>query len=192
MINTISNLPTSTLFGYNRQLKATQANNFPVSENANPVNSLNGQNNMNSIVEHHISQGRELVSNAMLIKTEAGTVESAVFWHEDSTPANPIVIVAGMNKGQPFEVTVNINEVDPRNASMIEMKALQAYGNENGQLSRQIIAWRIRDENVDAFEKKDYLTPLRELMELQRHHSNWEEFARLEKIVGFFNQFPRT
>lgn len=47
---------------------------------------------------------------------------------ESSTEDDPTVIAKGIDeKGNEFEQTIHINEIDPRNASLVEMTALESY-----------------------------------------------------------------
>ena len=47
---------------------------------------------------------------------------------EESTEDNPVVIAKGVDEnGKEFEEKININDIDLRNASYVEMSALEAY-----------------------------------------------------------------
>ena len=49
---------------------------------------------------------------------------------EESTEDNPVVIAKGVDKnGKEFEEKININDINLRNASYVEMSALEAYYN---------------------------------------------------------------
>lgn len=51
---------------------------------------------------------------------------------EGSTEDNPVVIAEGIDEnGNKFEQTINVNEVDPKNATLVEMRALEAVLNVN-------------------------------------------------------------
>ena len=47
---------------------------------------------------------------------------------ENSTEDDPTVVAKGVDEnGNEFEQTIHINEVNPRNASLVEMTALESY-----------------------------------------------------------------
>ena len=47
---------------------------------------------------------------------------------EDSTEDDPTVIAKGVDEnGNEFEQTIHINKINPRNASLVEMTALESY-----------------------------------------------------------------
>ena len=49
---------------------------------------------------------------------------------EESTEDNPVVIARGVDEnGKEFEEKININDINLRNASYVEMSALEAYYN---------------------------------------------------------------
>ena len=49
---------------------------------------------------------------------------------EESTEDNPVVIAKGVDEnGKEFEEKININDINLRNASYVEMSALEAYYN---------------------------------------------------------------
>lgn len=50
----------------------------------------------------------------------------------ESTPDNPVIQVTSNYGGQWVSYNVNVNEVDPRNASQLEMFALLSYSDERG------------------------------------------------------------
>ena len=49
---------------------------------------------------------------------------------EESTEDNPVVIAKGVDEnGKEFEEKININDINLRNASYVEMRCLEAYYN---------------------------------------------------------------
>jgi hypothetical protein len=111
-----------------------------------------------------------------------GTITANILWSDNSTPDNPEVIVRGVNAdGSDFEVKVNINEVDPRNATKIELFALRGYFKANG------IDFTFRTPLVniegDAFSTRfDFTTALSGQMESNRNNS--EIYELLKSMVG--------
>lgn len=59
-------------------------------------------------------------------------------WAEDSTEENPVVVAKGVDEnGEEFEQRIHINDINPNNATLVEMHALEAYTGveKNGGLS---------------------------------------------------------
>ena len=94
------------------------------------------RNNNNRMIEidsaafHRVFAARDsgnyLFSSAAVFNS--GTYTANVLWSETSTPERPIVIVRGEGPdGTTFEKKVDINKVNPRNATFIEKIALQGY-----------------------------------------------------------------
>ncbi len=80
---------------------------------------------------------------------------------ESSTQENPVVVAIGTDEnGMPFEKTIHINDIDPHNATVIELKALEAHLNGGrGGLSRLTsLTWDmgLNDKRnfIDALETK--------------------------------------
>jgi len=62
-----------------------------------------------------------------------GQMTARVFKADNFSDENPIIIVRGIDVcGTKFEKEVNINNVDPHNASIVEMLALDGYFKANG------------------------------------------------------------
>lgn len=52
----------------------------------------------------------------------------SIRYADDSTAEDPTVIAKGVDEnGEEFEQTIHINDIDPRNATIIEMHALEEY-----------------------------------------------------------------
>ncbi len=60
----------------------------------------------------------------------AGTVSYDLKYAENSTDENPIIIATGWEDngfGDEFNITININDIDPRNITAIELQALNSH-----------------------------------------------------------------
>jgi hypothetical protein len=133
--------------------------------------------------------GEALVSAGVRVPG-GGMMSASVFKGENFSAQNPVMLVRGTDvDGSPFEVEVNINNVDPRNASFIEMFALDGYFAANGKPASATRAaagaMAIQDAlaSNNAFTKFDFVTPLLEHLETQRFHRNWEAVAWLSPIM---------
>jgi len=64
----------------------------------------------------------------------SGFMSASVNWSANSTGDNPIMLVRGTDvDGRQFEVEVAVNKINPRNASVIELFALDGYAAASGQ-----------------------------------------------------------
>ena len=72
---------------------------------------------------------KHLKTDDMLFSGGNGTgLSFYIKYAEESTDDNPVVIAKGIDEnGKEFEEKININDIDLRNASYVEMSALEAY-----------------------------------------------------------------
>ena len=141
-----------------------------------------------SSMPHTVLDGNALVSAGFAIP--GGWLNASVFKSENFTSDNPVMLVKGTNTdGMRFEVEINANEVNPRNASFIEMMALDGYFASKGQslgttrAAASAMAIKEARGGTDGFSKFDFLPSLTEAMEVQRQNRNWEAFHYLQHIV---------
>lgn len=89
-------------------------------------------------------------------------------YDESSTQENPVIKAWGIDsKGQDFERLIHVNEVDPRNASPAEMRALEAHLKKQGDSvisSSGMREWRVGEAmwGFDVNEKLDFMQFLNE------------------------------
>jgi len=142
----------------------------------------------------------------------SGFMNARVDWSINSTESNPIMLVRGTDvDGMQFEVEVAINKINPRNASIIEMFALDGYSlatrkgagaTRAATASRAMTAngsssflssddvQRIKDR-ANAFSTFDFLDTVKEMMETQRFHGNMNGYVQYRDVFEFFSCFPR-
>jgi hypothetical protein len=126
-----------------------------------------------------------------------GWLNASVYKSEAFSEDLPVMLVKGTNvDGTPFEVEINIDNVNPRNASLIELYALDGYDAAMGkdvQVSRAAnhAAGRAFLEfgnnsfgNMDGFTKLDFIPGLKGLMETQFFHKNLEGYTMYKNVIG--------
>jgi hypothetical protein len=115
-----------------------------------------------------------------------------VYKAESYTEDNPVFLVRGMNPdGSQFEQEINVNNVDSRNASFVEMFALDGYFASKGHHSGVTrMAARAMNEikdlsgfDNDAFTKFDFIHYLQEMMENHKLNNNKVEYEIHENII---------
>ena len=176
MVKTINTKPAMFWNSVNGQTKKSQDANSVFPTNSGTHIQLNGD---------------ALVSGGVRVPG-GGMMSASVFKAENFSALNPVMLVTGLDvDGQPFEKEININNVDPRNASFIEMFALDGYFAANGKPSsttRAAAAAMIAQGGLDiaknnAFTQFDFVTPLLAHLETQRSVKNWGAVAWLTPIV---------
>lgn len=126
-----------------------------------------------------------------------GWLNASVYKSEAFSEVSPVMLVMGTNvDGTPFEVEININDVNPRNASLVELYALDGYNAAMGkesQISRAANHAALRESlesgdnslgNLDAFTKFDFIPGLRGMMETQFFHKNMEGYTMYKNVIG--------
>jgi len=116
-------------------------------------------------------------------------VGGSVFWSKNSTDDNPIMIVKGNDvDGSPLEVEVEIKNVNLKNASIIEMIALNGYLGEKGHAplpinDRLYSSGEIINPFTDGLTKYDFYTVLMDFLETQRFHKNWQSYTPVKAAI---------
>jgi hypothetical protein len=140
--------------------------------------------------------GSALYSAGMRMPS-GGWLNASVYKAEAFSEDSPVMLVKGTNvDGTPFEVEINIKDVTPGNASLVELYALDGYNAAMGKdvgISRAAnhAAYRELIESgnnssgkMDAFSKFDFIPGLRGLMETQLFHKNLEGYAMYKNVIG--------
>lgn len=89
--------------------------------------------NLSSAVEKSETGTRgDVLGLTMLPYSDNMSYGMAAFYSEESTSADPIIRVSSNYGGERRYYNVHVNEVDPRNASQLEMFALSCYQDDQG------------------------------------------------------------
>ena len=153
------------------------------------VNSQTSKQQASNTTFAHIQLDIDALFTAGVRVPGGGMMSASVFKTESFSFHNPVMLVRGVDvDGTPFEVEVNINNVDPRNASFIEMFALDGYFAAKGKPYSVIRAsFGLMDaqksDGNNAFTQFDFVTPLLELLKTQYLNRNWEAVAWLNPVV---------
>jgi len=149
-------------------------------------------------ISTNFSAGSQIVLKADALYSGAspvngGIVSIAAYKSEKSTPENPIMLVKVLNPDgtAAIEEEVQINKIDPRNASLIEMYALNGRNAELGLPHIPIDTFdlaslatgNIKNRVSDPFTKTDFLAPLIRLMEFQRYHNNFDGYVMYKSAI---------
>ena len=154
-------------------------------------------NTLNGDINTQISlNGDALVSSALRVPG-GGMMSASVFKAENFSRNNPVMLVKGTDSnGKAFEVEININGVNPKNASFVEMFALDGFFAANGQpygvTRAAAAAMSGATGGSSAFTQLDFVSPLKELLETQRFHNNWDGVMRLSPVIDNLLDLPAS
>jgi len=112
---------------------------------------------MGKVSDNHSSYKVYMKKDDMLYSGGNGTGLSFYLkYAEDSTEDNPKVLARGVDEnGNEFEQTINVNDVNPRNATIIEMHALEAT---SGATKRNgLTSLPMGSENVGINQRQDFM-----------------------------------
>ncbi len=124
-----------------------------------------GKNFAESVNNAAVKKGHTvyLKTDDMLYSGGNGTgLSFYIKYAEGSTEDDPTVIAKGVDEnGNEFEQTIHINKINPRNASLVEMTALESYMgvDKNGGLTSLppetgMMGLRDRTDFMDMFQKQ--------------------------------------
>ena len=182
MINRVS--MNHAMFWPSNAINNQQSTRVADSTVANPASSQTSTVNLDSSAL--ISAGMRLPGG--------GWMNASVFKSESFSDDNPVFLVRGTDtNGRPFESEININNVNPRNASFIEMMALDGYfaskGQPLGATRGAVGAMSGIRGSYDAFSKFDFLPPLQEMMQAQRVNGNLNGYLQYRNIIDSLFDF---
>jgi hypothetical protein len=129
------------------------------------------------------------------VQLDSGHVDLRVIYSNNTTPENPIMLVSGIDvDGRPFAVEVAINKIDPEDASIIEMFALNAYSRTKGWPVFSILSTggslqHPLGANADAFTGANWLAHFIDRMETQRYHNNLLSYMENKEKVDALMEF---
>ena len=120
---------------------------------------------------------------------DGGWISASVTKHENHSERNPLFIVRGTDiNGDRFEAVVNINDVNPRSASFVEMVALDGHfvtqGRPVGAARSAIGALGAGAGVYNVFTVFDFLPPLEEMMIFHRSNRNPSGFAHYRNVIN--------
>lgn len=140
-------------------------------------------------------KGDALVSGAIRLPG-GGMLNAHAFKADSFTPDNPVMLVKGTNTcGSPFEVEININDLNKNSMSFIEMFALDGYitantGRTSGIAREAGHALFNSDVVADGFTKFDILPALKEALAMHKQNGNWGAVASVGYVIdSFMNHF---
>lgn len=140
-----------------------------------------------SITSGDIVETMEMVDGTVIGYASPNGYNVWFEYAEDSTPENPIMNVRLENTEtqEAWEGTMNINDIDPANASKIEMIVLSNH------LTGSPVSFLLNTMHIDRpYDKKDYLTILQESLSSTNSFSfTKDQIDSLKDTIGALEDF---
>ena len=122
---------------------------------------------------------------------------ASVFKADDYNPADPEYRVRYWDKdGNYTDIMVKVKDIDPQNASYLEMLAYTTYGDVEGLTKNAFgnfmsAAGGVNGDlsyNADSINgKKDYMSTIREYMQLQYESNNLSGYLSYKELYDYMN-----
>ena len=141
-------------------------------------------------------QGAQLRIDALysvVKRIPGGWLNAHVFKADDFSQSNPVMLVKGTDTcGSSFSVEINIREINPADASIVELLALDGYFRAQGQ-DRQIARTAnsallmdsafVDNPSFNAFTRFNFAEALTNLVQLQLQQRNWDGMRQSQQVL---------
>ena len=107
---------------------------------------------------------------------------------EDSTADDPVVVAKGIDEnGNDFEQTIRVNEVNPRNATIVEMRALEACTNAPKRNGFSSLPLGIT--NVGLYQRQDYISAFQKEIADMNTLGQYGIAGEYRKLLDFYDNW---
>ena len=157
---------------------------------------LSSTSSASSNITLHMSDGGNS-GNALTAMGFPDGTSASVFQADDYNPADPEYRVRYWDKeGNYTDTMVKVKDIDPQNASYLEMLAYTTYGDVEGLTKNAFgnfmsAARGVNGDlsyNADSINgKKDYMSMIREYMQLQYESNNLSGYLSYKELYDYMN-----
>ena len=157
---------------------------------------LSSTSSASSNITLHMSDGGNS-GNALTAMGFPDGTSASVFQADDYNPADPEYRVRYWDKdGNYTDIMVKVKDIDPQNASYLEMLAYTTYGDVEGLTKNAFgnfmsAAGGVNGDlsyNADSINgKKDYMSTIREYMQLQYDSNNLPGYLSYKELYDYMN-----
>ena len=157
---------------------------------------LSSTSSASSNITLHMSDGGNSGNSLTAMGFPDGT-SASVFQADDYNPADPEYRVRYWDKdGNYTDIMVKVKDIDPQNASYLEMLAYTTYGDVEGLTKNAFgnfmsAAGGVNGDlsyNADSINgKKDYMSTIREYMQLQYESNNLSGYLSYKELYDYMN-----
>lgn len=110
-----------------------------------------------------------------------------VYRAEDYSADNPIYVIEGSADGKKYKTYMNVNDVNPRNASEVEMAVLHSHLMINGEIPKDGLFHCDRGKSM--YDKKDQLSYIKWLTECQLSSNNMIMYSILKTQYEAYSKY---
>jgi len=101
------------------------------------------------------------------------TDRATIYRAENYSDDNPVYVIEGVADGKEYKTYMNVNDVNPGNASQVEMGVLHTHLCLTGEIPKDSLFNCSRyDKNQSMYDKKDYLSYIKWLTDCQFSSNN--------------------
>ena len=157
---------------------------------------LSSTSSASSNITLHMSD-RGNSGNALTAMGFPDGTSASVFQADDYNPADPEYRVRYWDKeGNYTDTMVKVNDIDPQNASYLEMLAYTSYSDVEGLTKNAFgdfmnaargVNGNISYDADNIKEKKDYMSMVKELMQLQYDSNNLPGYLSYKELYDYMN-----
>lgn len=160
----------------------------------------NVANSKETVEKFMTNSSYEFQADSVLSTIRVETGESiGIYYDETSTAANPIMLakVKGQD-GNIQELKVPVNEVNPSNASYVEMIALSAHLKTEGKIdgpagafATMVFHSRVKEANNSIYEKENFLPAMTEMVENALKDGQMDTYLRYLKELNLYKSWAK-
>lgn len=169
-------------------------------------NASNIGNNSSSRVsgeqkKFNVDKEYKLQANAVLSTVRIETGESiGIFYDETSTKSNPVMLAKIIDAdGSENEMKININDVNPSDASYVEMLALSAHLKTEGKIdgpagafATMVFNARVKEANErNIYAKEDFMPAMKEMVNDALKDGRMDTYLRYLKELDIYSNWGK-
>lgn len=165
--------------------------------NVNSVSRSYQQSSVNKTQEFALDSRKDLQDNAILSSLHLETGESIGIYYDETSPADKKLLVAKIigPDGSTREVKIDPEEVDPENASYVEMLALSAHLKQQGKidgpagaLATMVFEKRVKEANAknNVYDRQDFVSGMNEFVNNALKDGQMDTYLRYLKELTIY------
>lgn len=113
-----------------------------------------------------------------------------IYRAENYSSDNPIYVIEGSANGKEYKTSMNVKEINPNNASQVEMGILHTHLCLNGEIPKGFDSFHCgRYEKQSMYDKKDYLSYIKWLTDCQFSSNNMIMYSILNTQYKAYSKY---
>ncbi len=113
-----------------------------------------------------------------------------IYRAENYSSDNPVYVIEGSANGKKYTTYMNVNDVDPRNASLVEMGILHTHLCLTGEIPKGFDSFNCGYyKKVSMYDKKDYLSYMKWLTDCQLSSNNMIMYSILNTQYKAYSKY---